>query len=396
MKIGIVVWDLNISGGTQRQALELAKNLRVRGHEVVIYCVYYNKKTCYPELLSDLSVKYLIQTDSEKNDLKYSDSIDKEYSGILGLYKKVRELIKLFDSDLEILNIHDYLTYFVAPSFRKKYKKPVIWMMNDMPVDELRSEAKKTRLNSISLTLKRRFLKIFINKIDNIVVLDNWNKDKFKRAYGREANVIRSGLDVESYKFKRRCRSELLKIFTTGIFFPWRRFEDVIQALKFLKDKDVPFEFHHVGSDKRDMNYASKIYSLVEDLGLQKDVTFHGFVSENELIDLYSNSDVFIFPNYPQTWGLAVFEAMACGTPVICSTGSGAHEVLTDKENVLLVPPMSPDRITNCLIALYSDEELWNRLHKNGRIFVEKNITWEKYTSNMEHIFEESIRGYNG
>jgi glycosyltransferase involved in cell wall biosynthesis len=393
MKIGIAVWDLNISGGTQRQALELARNLRLRGHEVLLYCVYYNDRICYPELISDFRVKYLISTDDEKHTIK-SSSTDRNYSVPLSFFKKVRGLVGLFDRDLDILNIHDYLTYFVAPSFSRKYHRPIVWMMNDMPVDEPRfPDAKNSRLGSLTLMFKRSFLKIFISKIDEIVVLDNWNKNKLKKAYGREAKVIRSGLDIDSYKFKSRDRNKCMRIFMAGIFFPWRRFEDVILALNVLKQKNIPFELHHVGSDKRDRDYASKIYGLVDNLGLEEKVTFHGFVSENDLRELYSTSDAFVFPNYPQTWGLAVFEAMACGTPVICSTGAGAHEVLTDKKNVLFVPPMIPERIADCLLDLYSDDELWHKLHINGRTFVEKNITWEKYTSNIEHVFKTLTRG---
>ena len=46
MKIGIVAWDLNISGGTQRQALELALHLQKMGHNVKVYTVYYDKEEC--------------------------------------------------------------------------------------------------------------------------------------------------------------------------------------------------------------------------------------------------------------------------------------------------------------------------------------------------------------
>lgn len=47
-------------------------------------------------------------------------------------------------------------------------------------------------------------------------------------------------------------------------------------------------------------------------------VSFLGRLSEKDLLAAYSRADVFLFPNAPQTWGLAVFEAMAMGcVPVI-------------------------------------------------------------------------------
>jgi len=395
MKIGIAVWDLNISGGTQRQALELASNLQNMGHEIVLYTVYYNDGTCYPELLSKFNVNYLVRTDSELSEGNRDSLFKKILSGNLGLLKTIRDFVDLFDADLDLLNIHDYLTYFVVSSFKNKYKIPVVWMMNDLPLDEKDTLPEKIKSYIFGFQLKRRLIKNHIDKIDTIVVLDNWNKGKMKTIYGKDAVVIRSGLDIGNYVFKSRSRNNKLVIFSNGIFFPWRRFEDLIYALKIIKDKGIDFECHHVGSDKRDKKYASKIYQIVQELGLTGNIKFHGYVSEETLIDLYSTSDVFVFPNYPQTWGLAVFEAMACGTPVICSTGAGAHEVLTNGYDAILVPPKSPDKIAENIIELYSNDVLWDKLHKNGRQFVEENISWDNYSENMLAVFNETLRRYH-
>jgi len=83
---------------------------------------------------------------------------------------------------------------------------------------------------------------------------------------------------------------------------------------------------------------------MIKQFSLSDCVVFHGHISEEKLVEFYSTSDIFVFPNYPQTWGLAVFEAMGCGTPVVVSTSCGASEVLTDKENAILVPPKSPEK----------------------------------------------------
>ena len=50
MNIAIVLWEANIKGGTQRQALELANNLQAIGHHVDVFAYYYNIEKCYTEL----------------------------------------------------------------------------------------------------------------------------------------------------------------------------------------------------------------------------------------------------------------------------------------------------------------------------------------------------------
>ena len=183
--------------------------------------------------------------------------------------------------------------------------------------------------------------------------------------------------------------------FSNGIFFPWRRFEDLIEALKIVKDKGVEFDLNHIGTDIRDKKYAQMIYKMVDQIGLSDYVKFHGAVSEEKLIDLYSTSDIFVFPNYPQTWGLAVFEAMACGTSVIVSTGCGASEVLTDGENALLVAPKSPNSIADAIIKLKENPDLWRNISINGIKFVEENIRWDLYAKNMMKVFNEVLERNN-
>jgi len=97
---------------------------------------------------------------------------------------------------------------------------------------------------------------------------------------------------------------------------------------------------------------------------------------------------VFVFPNHLQSWGLAVFEAMASGLPVVVSKSAGASEVLTDGENALLVNPKNPGEIAKAIQSLIDNPDLYRTLSKNGRDFVEQNISWVKYTDQMEDVFK--------
>jgi len=56
MKIAIIVKKLNIKGGTQRQALSLAKELKKLGHEIKLYTFFYSNENCYADLLEGFEV----------------------------------------------------------------------------------------------------------------------------------------------------------------------------------------------------------------------------------------------------------------------------------------------------------------------------------------------------
>ncbi|MEK7541994.1 MAG: glycosyltransferase family 1 protein, partial [Patescibacteria group bacterium] len=56
MKIAMIVRRLNVRGGTQRQALELARELQRRGHRIRIYTFVYSREDCFGDLLEGLAV----------------------------------------------------------------------------------------------------------------------------------------------------------------------------------------------------------------------------------------------------------------------------------------------------------------------------------------------------
>lgn len=405
LKIGIVAWDLNISGGTQRQALELATNLQKMGHKVKVYTIYYDKKRCYPDLLDKLDIKYLYSDNrddlSRRNDSLLKRVSVKVFSYWIQLLKSKNlydSLADLIDKDLDLLCCHDYGVYPVGAEYKIETGTPVVWQMNDLPVYGSNFKNWEGIIKFILSPLRGEiFLRLkhtkYIKKIDKIVVMDNLNKNKLKDNLGLESVIVRNGVDIRKFKFNERMPSgNKLKILSNGIFFPHRRLEDLIEALKMLKDRGTEFELNQVGTDIRCKWYAAKIYKMVKDLSLADYVVFHGQVSEERLIELYSTSDIFVFPNYPQTWGLAVFEAMSCGTPVIVSTGCGASEVLTDGENALLIPPKSPEKIADAIIRLKENPNLWKKLSINGRRFIEENIRWDLYAQNMLKVFNEVLK----
>jgi glycosyltransferase involved in cell wall biosynthesis len=116
-------------------------------------------------------------------------------------------------------------------------------------------------------------------------------------------------------------------------------------------------------------------------------------VSEEELRHAYQTHDIYVSPNHLQSWGLAVFEAMASGAPVIVSKTAGASEILTDGANALLVDGKAPEQIAQAIERLAGDPKLHAMLSMAGRKFVEENVTWKYSAKNAIKIFEDCLRG---
>ena len=391
MKIAILEYDLSISGGGQRQVLELATYLQKKGHIVKIYCIYLDKKECFPNLINFLDIINICGKKKENNKKGIFGKIKNFISYSQFIKNSYKKLLKIMDSDFDVINVHEAM-YELGYNYKKKYNVPTILMLNDAPGRNLDKNTINILFNKffnfwINLYHKN-YIKKLINIADEIIVLDKRNQELVFNLFNKTSKIIRSGLDYKTFKYKNRdgiisCK----KILAVGILFPHRRFEDLINAIYILKNKNLEIGCTIVGSDKYSPHYSIFLKNLIIDLNLSKSVKIINKISDKSLIDLYGSSDIFVFPNVNQTWGLAVFEAMSCGTPVIVSKGCGAAEVLNDNLNSLLVNPKSPIEISKKIEVLIKNKMFYLNLSKNGRLFVEKNISWEIYGENMLNVF---------
>ncbi|MGB9879890.1 MAG: glycosyltransferase family 4 protein [Anaerolineae bacterium] len=132
------------------------------------------------------------------------------------------------------------------------------------------------------------------------------------------------------------------------------------------------------------------IFAAVEELGLQDDVLFPGFIPEDELPLWYNTADVFVYPSLYEGFGLPPLEAMACGTPVIASNASSLPEVVGDA--ALLVDPYSPDEWATALLQVCKDRDLGNNLATRGperaRIF-----SWSSMARETAQVYQAVLAG---
>ncbi len=129
-----------------------------------------------------------------------------------------------------------------------------------------------------------------------------------------------------------------------------------------------------------------KIYTSPKKLGVEANVKFLGFVSQEDLPALYTGSSAFVLPSLYEGFGLPILEAMACGAPVLTSIGSSMPEV--SGGYALLVNPTDKNELAEGLTRLLKEEGLRSRLSAQGLEWV-KNFTWEKTARETIKVFEK-------
>lgn len=125
---------------------------------------------------------------------------------------------------------------------------------------------------------------------------------------------------------------------------------------------------------------------LIAETGIGDRVEFFGYLSREALQDLYASAYAFVFPSLFEGFGLPVLEAMAQGTPVLCSDSSSIPEVGGDA--VLTFSPTSAEQLCAQMVKLIENPQLretmiWKGLEQAGR-FTKQNAA----LSTLNALFE--------
>ncbi len=111
-----------------------------------------------------------------------------------------------------------------------------------------------------------------------------------------------------------------------------------------------------------------------ERLDLRERVVFLGEVADRDLPMLYNGAELFVFPSLYEGFGLPVLEAMACGTPVICSSTSSLPEIVGDA--ALTLDPLDRDAWVAALAELLEKEALRAEMSTKG-LRRAQTFSWE-------------------
>ncbi len=145
--------------------------------------------------------------------------------------------------------------------------------------------------------------------------------------------------------------------------------------------------------------HYQEIFRLVSELGLTSDesgtpseqepvVYFPGFLPEQELCLWYNAASGFVYPSLFEGFGLPVLEAMASGTPVICSDAPSLQEVAGDA--ALIVPAQDQAALQDAFERLFSEHGVADSLRERGPRQAER-FSWERAAAETIDVYETAV-----
>ena len=227
-------------------------------------------------------------------------------------------------------------------------------------------------------------------KLRNIICVSQPSKEdvisEFKVDEER-ITVIPNGIDIETFRPSLKNKPFEYNIVTTASAdIPLKGLRNLILALPRVIKEFPSTSLTVIGKSPK----KSKLHKLIDDLDLEDRISFRSGIDEEEIVDIYHNSDIAVIPSLYEGFGFGAGEAMACGVPLISTDSGGLKQVIGD--SALKIKPGSVVEIEEGISKLFYDEAIRKDLIKKGRKRMEEYFDWKIAAKSYVNLFEGLIK----
>lgn len=202
------------------------------------------------------------------------------------------------------------------------------------------------------------------------------------------------GFDPIEIPFRERTRrpDESIRILTLARLTEIKGHEYALRAVAKLRERHPAIRYDIVG----DGPLRKKLEQLIGQLGLQETVTLHGACVGAELKRFLAEAHLFVLASVNvegdrEGQGLVLQEAQAAGLPVVATIHGALPEGMLPGRSGFLVPERDVDALAERLDYLVKHPEMWPKMGRDGRRFVEGHYDIRKLNSVLEGLYFRTI-----
>ncbi len=367
-------------GGPVTAISLLSKELVKRGHTVTI-------------VTSDLDY-----------DTKYSDDLAKSGVEVIAFHTvanfglfiytpSMKKWLKRNVSQYDIIHLHNFRGYqnSLTASYAKMFKIPYIEHAH----------------GSILPFFEKQFLKRLYDQVWGLIILKNASKAiascksesaqyKIMGIDENKIEIIPNGVDLSQFlnlpvrgRFRSRygiANNEKIILFL-GRLHKIKGIDLLIDAYAELQKEQPNIRLFIVGPDD---NFLSDLHDQISRLNFNNPPVFTGPLFNQEKLEAYIDSDIYVLPSRYETFPISVLEAWACGLPVIVTKGCLISDLV---EQAGCVAKPDAGSIKNSLQTLLQDENFAKQLGERGQILVKNEFNNVIVTSKIESLYIRIVEG---
>lgn len=207
-------------------------------------------------------------------------------------------------------------------------------------------------------------------------VISDWLKQLVDQNSSAPSILIKDPIDISKYKII--IPPQKRKKHTVGLLYhigEYKGLQYSIAALEELKKMYDDLEVFVFGTSKHPKDMPQWFHYTEN-------------ASQEETIDIYNKSTVFLCGTVEEGYGLTGLESMACGCALISTDYLGVHEYAKNGYNALLSPVKDVDALVENVKRVFEDDILREKLVNNAQHSV-KEFSWDKAVSKMLEVLKK-------
>ena len=367
MKIGLVTpYVYPLPGGVNEHVRFLYENLRLRGHDVRI-----------------LTSSHGLQRSSEGDVIRIGKGFSVPSNGSVGTItlspRYVSQVQKVLDREkFDLLHFHEPFVPFLS--------LVVLRQSSSVNIATFHAYAGF----SPAMELGKRTLTPYAARLHGRIAVSAAARHFADRFFPGDFKVIPNGVNVGRYQRAvpiARWQDGTLNILFVGRLEDRKGLPHLLKAFRLVRKSGFECRLLVVGSGPQERE--ARRYVMTR--GLQN-VEFLGRVSDAEKAQLFKTADVFVSPaTGRESFGIVLLEAMAAGTPIVCSDIHGYKGVVQRGRQAILVPPRDAKALAAGISELLANPALRSRMGAEG-LERAAQFSWEHVTARVEAYYGFVIR----
>jgi len=267
---------------------------------------------------------------------------------------------------------------------------PTVLTVHDLIYHLFPQHHKRLNYWYLSLTMP-----LYCRRADAIITVSESSKRDLERCYGVPPDKVTVVYEAAAPRFRpatpeaiaaarRRYNLPERYVIYVGTIEPRKNLVRLLETMRLLHEKRETIRLVIVGG--LGWLYEDFLHYLEE--MPSGNVIMLGYVSDEDLPALYSGAALFALPSLYEGFGLTVLEAMACGTPVVCSRTSSLPEIAGDA--AVYFDPTDVQEMAEVMHQVLNDEERQEEMRARG-LAQAAQFSWSRAAEETMAVYQQLI-----
>jgi glycosyltransferase involved in cell wall biosynthesis len=302
--------------------------------------------------------------------------------------------LKKHRKDYDIVHDNQCLSYGIG-RLAQKVMPTIVTIHHPITVDQQEDyKAAKTIYQKYRVFRWYSFIRMQMRvarRFSHIITVSEFTKKDIAKEFSldeRKFRVVHNGINNEFfYLVQNGPRPDNSIIVTNSADTPLKGLNFLLEAIAEIREKQS-VRLTVIGEPKKN----GIIEKLVAKLKISDIVHFTGRIANEDFAAYYAKSTIAVVPSLYEGFGIPAAEAMACGVPLITTSGGALPEVVGDAG--IIVPPANTSALSKAIIHLLNHPDERKKYARAGLARVNSVFSWTKAAEEVVDVYREAMNGH--